>query len=162
LDTRGPQAYWLILVSFFGALVLAILPLPRYLLIWRPEWVALVLIYWSMALPHRVGLLTALCLGLMLDVLEGALLGQNATGLVVVAVLVMLLYQRIRVFNLWQQSGVVFVLVSLNQMVCQWLQQWEGLGSERLLFLLPAAISALIWPVVYFSLRSARRSYRVS
>ncbi|MFV8820118.1 rod shape-determining protein MreD [Haliea sp. E17] len=163
MEDRGAHAYWVILACFFGALVLAIAPLPRSLLLLRPEWVALVMIYWSMALPHRVGLVTALCLGVLLDVLEGAVLGQNAASLVVVSVLVLLLYQRVRVYNLWQQSAVVFVLVSISQMVSQWLQKLEGLhASQSLIFLLPAVASALIWPLIFHVLRRVRRSFRVT
>ena len=85
--TQGPHAYWVILSSFFVALVLAVLPLPDWLQWGRPEWTALALIYWVIALPHRVGLVTALLLGVAVDALEGATLGQNALALTAVAAL---------------------------------------------------------------------------
>lgn len=159
--SQGPHAYWVILGSFFIALVLAILPLPGWLQWGRPEWVALVLIYWVIALPHRVGLLTAVLLGIMVDALEGAVLGQNALAMIVVAALALTLYQRLRVYNLWQQSAVVFVLVGIEQMICQWVQTLQGAGATSLMFLLPALSSALLWPFVLHSLRGARRRYRV-
>ena len=159
---QGPHAYWLIVASFFCALVLAVLPMPAWLTWGRPEWVALVLVYWVIALPHRVGLVTALGLGLLLDIVEGAVLGQNAFALVVLALLSLLLYQRLRVFSVIQQSAVVFVLVGINQMICQWVQNLEGAGAITLLFLLPAFSSALIWPFVLHLLRGLRRSFRVS
>ena len=158
---EGPQAYWVILASFLLALVLAVLPLPQWLLWARPEWLALCLIYWTIALPHRVGILTALVLGVVMDVLEGAVLGQNAFALVVIAVLALLLYQRVRVFSLPQQAGVVFVLVGIHQLICQWVQNLEGAGATTLLFLLPAVTSALLWPVVLHFLRALRRHYEV-
>ncbi|TDG14780.1 rod shape-determining protein MreD [Seongchinamella unica] len=159
---QGPHGYWLILASFFCALCLAVLPLPQWLAWGRPEWVALVLIYWVIALPHRVGLVTALGLGLMFDVVEGAVMGQNAFALVVIALLALLLYQRLRVFSVIQQSGVVFVLVGINQMICQWVQNLEGAGATTMLFLLPAFSSALLWPFVLHLLRGMRRSFRVT
>lgn len=159
---QGAFAYWVILASFFIALVLAMLPLPAWLAWGRPEWVALVLIYWVIALPQRVGIFTALLLGVMLDVVEGAVLGQNAFALVAVALLGLLLYQRLRVFSLWQQAAVVFVLIAINQMICQWVQNLEGAGAQTMLFLLPAASSAALWPVVLHSMRGLRRHYRVS
>lgn len=159
--SQGPHAYWVILGSFFVALVLAILPLPGWLQWGRPEWVALVLIYWVIALPHRVGLLTAVLLGIVVDALEGAVLGQNALAMIVVAALALTLYQRLRVYNLWQQSAVVFVLVGIEQMICQWVQTLHGAGATSLMFLLPALSSALLWPFVLHSLRGARRRYRV-
>ncbi len=159
---EGPQGYWVILASFLVALVLAVLPLPQWLLWARPEWLALALIYWSIALPERVGILTALLLGVVMDVLEGAVLGQNAFALVVVAVLCLLLYQRVRVFSLLQQAGVVFVLIGIHQLICQWVQNLEGAGATTLLFLMPALTSALLWPAVLHLLRALRRHYEVS
>ena len=159
---QGAHAYWVILASFFCALILAVVPVPLWLAWGRPEWVALVLIYWVIALPHRVGLVTALLLGLMLDVVEGAVFGQNGFALIVISLLSLLLYQRLRVFSLLQQCGVVFVLVGINQMVCQWVENLEGAGANSLLFLLPAFSSALLWPFVFHLLRSMRRSFRVT
>lgn len=158
----GPHAYWVILCSFFVAFVLALLPLPDWLLWGRPEWVALTLIYWVIALPQRVGLVTALLVGTFLDVLEGAIIGQNAFSLAVVALLSLTLYQRLRVFSLLQQCGVVFILIGINQLVCQWVQNLEGAGGGRQLFLLPAVSSAVLWPVILHTFRSLRRHYRVT
>ena len=82
--------------------------------------------------------------------------------LVVVALLSLTLYQRLRVYSLWQQAGLVFVLIGINQLICQWVQNLEGAGARSLFFLLPAFSSALLWPVVLHSLRAFRRYYRVS
>ena len=57
---------------------------------------------------------------------------------------------------------MVFVLVGINQLVCQWVQNLEGAGAASLLFLLPALSSALVWPVALHLLRGLRRHYRVS
>lgn len=156
------RGYGVILLTFFAAYVLAVLPLPEWLKWGRPEWVALALVYWTIALPHRVGITTGLLLGIGLDVLDGAVLGQNALALVVVAVLSLILYQRLRVYSIWQQAGVVFVIVGINQLICQWLQNLQGVGAQSLQFLLPAVSSALVWPVVLLILRGLRRRYRVS
>ena len=126
------------------------------------DWVAITLIYWCIALPQRVGIAAGLLLGVGLDVLEGSVLGQNAFALVVVALLSRMLYQRMRVYSLWQQAGVVFILVGINQLICQWVQNIEGVSVLPRLFLLPALSSALFWPVVLHSLRNLRRYYQVS
>ena len=161
MDRQG-HAYSVILLTFLAAYVLAVLTLPPWLQWGRPDWVALTLIYWCIALPHRVGIATGLVLGLGIDVLEGSALGQNAFALVVVALLSLILYQRLRVYSLWQQAGVVFILVGINQLICQWLQNIEGVSTLPRLFLLPAFSSALLWPVVLHTLRGLRRHYRVS
>ena len=162
MDEHTPHGYWLIVLSFVVAYELAVLSLPQWLMWLRPEWVALIFIYWAIALPHRVGILTALALGVMLDALEGAVLGQNAFALVVVALLCQTLYQRLRVYSVLQQAGTVFVIIGINQLVCQWVQNLEGVGSPSLLFLLPALSSALLWPVVLEVLRRLRRHYWVT
>ena len=153
---------WVIALSFLAAFVLAVFPLP-YSLVWaRPEWVTLVLIYWIIALPQRIGLVVSFCVGLMLDLLEGSLLGQNALSLCVVAYLALLLYQRLRVFNMLQQVAVIFVMVGINQLVSQWVQNLTGVGAVSLFFLLPALLSALMWPAVLTLLRHLRRRFGVT
>lgn len=154
--------FTVVAASFLVAAVLAVLPLPQWLLWARPEWVALVLVYWCIALPHHVGIFTALLLGVLMDALEGAVLGQNAFSLSVLALCSLLVYQRLRVFSLWQQCGVVFLLIGLHQLIGQWVQNLEGAGARSLLFLLPAVSSALLWPGVLHLLRGIRRHYRIS
>lgn len=156
------QGYPVILVTFLVAYVLAVLPFSHWLQWARPEWITLVLIYWAIALPHRVGVVTAILLGVGLDVLEGAVFGQNALALVVVVVLSLTLYQRMRVYSLWQQAGVVFILVGINQLICHWVQSLEGVGGPFPQFLLPAITSAALWPIILHLLRGLRREYRVS
>jgi len=154
--------YWVILATFFVGFVLAIVPLPVWLMWARPEWLALLLIYWTIALPHRIGVVTAVCVGVFLDVLEGAVMGQNVLALGVVSLLSLVLYQRMRVTSLWQQAAMVFLLVGINQLVCQWIQNLQGVAAQSLLFLLPAVTSALLWPVVLHVLRALRRHYEVN
>ena len=105
--------------------------------------------------------MTGLAVGIGLDVIEGAVLGQNAFSLMVLSILSAVLYQRLRMFNILQQAGTVFILVGINQLICQWILNLQGIGTQSLLFLLPAFSSALLWPVVLQCLRSLRRHYRV-
>jgi rod shape-determining protein MreD len=156
------RGLWVIALSFAIAFVLAVYPLPVTLRWARPEWVTLVLIYWVIALPQRVGIVVSFGVGLLLDALEGTVLGQNALSLSVVAYLSLLLYQRLRVFNMIQQCAVIFVMVGINQLVSQWVQNLGGVGAISVMFLLPAFLSALLWPAVLTLLRGVRRRYRVA
>lgn len=156
------EGYWVILGSLLVAGVLAVIPLTRTLLWWRPEWMLLVLLYWTIALPHRVGLITALIVGLLVDVMEGAMIGQNMLSLAVVVTLAGLLYQRLRVFSLTQQASVVFVLTGIHQLIAQWLQGLQGGGASGFSFLLPALSTALLWPLLMPLLRGLRRGFKVS
>ena len=160
----GEQSHggWVILLTFAAAFCLTVLPMPLELRWVRPELVTLVLIYWVIALPHRVGIVASFLVGLLLDVAEGTTLGQNALSLSVVAYLSLLLYQRLRQFNMVQQVAVVFVMVGINQLVSQWVQNLTGIGAVSPRFLVPALLSALVWPAVMSLLRFLRREFRVA
>ncbi|MDH2431683.1 rod shape-determining protein MreD [Pokkaliibacter plantistimulans] len=156
---QGPKGGWLILLSLLLAFMLSAIPLPEMLQWGRPEWVAMALIYWVMALPERVGVKTAWICGLLLDLLQSSPLGANAIGLTVVAYLTTLLHQRLRNFPLIQQSFVVLMLIGILQMVRHWLQQWQGGAAESLIFMLPSLISALLWPWWFVVHRDLRRIF---
>lgn len=154
---RGSAGYGVISLTLLFAAVLAIVPVPQWAQWARPEWLALVLLYWCMALPHRVGILTGAGVGVLQDVLEGTAMGQHGFSLLAVALVATLLYKRLRVFSLWQQSSMVFLIVGMHQIMDQWVQNLQGAGAGSLLFLLPALSSALLWPVVLHGLRALRR-----
>jgi len=150
------------LLSFFIAYLLAIVPFPEWAMNYRPEWVPMILIYWAMALPYRVGIGSAWAAGLVLDVLEGSTLGVNALALVVVAYVALSLHLRMRMFSTLKQSGLVLALVGLNLMLCNWLQIVTGQTvSSNLMFLMAAVTSAVIWPSLFQLLRQIRRSFDV-
>ena len=155
------QGGGLILLSFVVALMLHMVALPETLQTLRPDWIALVLIYWCLALPERVGVIFGWCAGLLLDVANGALLGQNALTLAIVAYLVLRLHQRIRLFPVWQQSVSVLLLVLLHMMLVLWIKGVIGQSTETWTYWLPALTSMLFWPVVFPSLRWLRRSYHI-
>lgn len=155
------SGYWVILLTLLMAAVLAVLPMGFTLNWWRPEWVALVMVYWTIALPHRVGLFTALCVGLCMDVLEGTLIGQHMLALGVIVTLSRVLYQRLRVFTLPQQALIVFVLIGIHQLIVQWVHNFEGAGADSFAFLLPAVTSGLLWFLVMPTLRGLRRGFEV-
>lgn len=156
-DGRG-----VIIISFVLALLLTIFPLPEWAVSLRPEWVALVLIYWVLALPHRVGVGYAWVVGLFLDVLRGAILGQHALALTVIAYLALKLHQRIRVYPLWQQSLSILILVTLFQLLVLWINGIIGKPTSSWAYWIPALTSMLIWPAVYLILRHVRRDLGVS
>lgn len=153
---------WVIVLTLVVGLWLSILPLPEWARWARPEWVALVLIYWVIALPYRIGVGAAWLTGIALDLVEGAPLGQNALALAVIAYLALILHQRLRMYTAWQQAGVVFVLVGLDQLLCHWVQTMTAKVVPTLMFLFPALVSALLWPSLLLLLRHLRRRYQVA
>jgi len=154
---------WVILSSLLMALILTILPLPEgvpmgmgYL---RPDWLALVIVYWTIALPDRVGFLTAFFVGLLADVISESLLGLHAMGLVIVASFALTAYQRIRMLAVWQQATMVFLILTLVQIVSVLITvQLSGRAFSWLTFLIPL-VSALVWPWIFLGLRALRRRF---
>lgn len=157
----GHHGGWAIALSFVAALMLTMLPLPDWAALFRPEWVAMVLIYWCLALPDRVGVGVGWSVGLLLDVVRGALLGQNALALALVAYLTLHLHRRIRIYPLWQQSLFVLLMVALNQMLVLWVKGVSGQPPDDWLYWLPSLTSMLFWPWAFLILRDLRRQYQV-
>ncbi|HHL45524.1 MAG TPA: rod shape-determining protein MreD [Gammaproteobacteria bacterium] len=156
-----PQSWFIIIATFVAALTLTLFPLPTMLAPLRPDWVALVLIYWIIALPHRVGVGTAWLAGLFSDATSGTLLGQQALGLSIVAYLVLLLHQRVRNYPIWQQAIIVLIFISLFRVIGAWVLGVSG-RPAGFLYWMPAISSMLVWPVVFLLLRHIRRRYSVT
>ncbi|WP_299180888.1 rod shape-determining protein MreD [uncultured Neptuniibacter sp.] len=152
---------FIILATFLVGLMLSQIPMPHLFEWARPEWVAMILIYWVMALPHRVGMGVAFFLGLLLDVIKGSVLGLNALSLTIIAFLTLVLHQRLRMFPLVQQALMVMVLVGINQLLFHWMQAFTGYTGESLIFLLPCLMSGLLWPWLFVILRGIRRFFRI-
>ena len=150
------------MLSFFLAYLLAIVPFPEWAMNYRPEWVPMVLIYWIMALPYRVGIGSAWCAGLILDILEGSVLGLNATGLVIIAYVTASIHLRFRMFSSIQQSGLVLVLLGINLFLSHWLEVITGFtAASDMMFIMAALTSAVLWPSLFQLLRQIRRGFEV-
>ena len=153
---------WVIVLSFFLAYLLAIVPFPEWAMNYRPEWVPMVLIYWVMALPYRVGIGSAWCAGLILDILKGSVLGLNAIGLVIVAYVTSSIHLRFRMFSSIQQSGLVLVLLGINLFLSHWLEVITGYATASdMMFIMGALTSAVLWPTLFQLLRQIRRGFEV-
>jgi len=151
-----------ILVVFLAALGLTVMPLPDWAKDFRPQWVPLALVYWSLALPQRVGVGTAWSLGIFEDVITGTLLGQHALGLSLTAFLTLRLHQRIRIFPLWQQSITVLVLLLVERLLSLWVIGATGQPTPNLWYWAPPLVGMLLWPWVFIVLRDVRRRFAVT
>lgn len=153
---------WVIVLTLLVAYLLAIVPFPDWAMHYRPQWVAMVLIYWIMALPYRVGIGSAWFAGLFMDILEGSVLGLNALSFAVIAYITLSLHQRLRMFSALQQSGLMLALVGLHMTITYWIKvAIEQTDSGSMLFLLGALSSAFVWPWLFLFLRQLRRGFDV-
>lgn len=151
----------IILLSFIIAYMLTAMPLPEWALNWRPAWVSIVLIYWCMALPERVSIGIAWLLGLMLDVQQGTMFGQNALVLTIIAYTIVRLHKRIRVFPLIQQALFVCGLLLMAQLFTLWIRGMMGFQPQHWTYWTPAFTSMIIWPWLFIILRDVRRKFHV-
>ena len=145
-----------VLVSVVVALALAIVPLPQWLDAVRPSWLALLVIYWILHEPRRVGLLTAWLVGILLDTLHGVLLGQHALALIVIGFVTQHFNLRIRVFPMSQQVATVFMLVAIYEFVMFWIDGVSGQPDGDWRRWLPVLSSAAVWPIVHALMQRLR------
>jgi len=141
-------SYPLFAVSVVLALVLSISLFPVDWFEFRPEWLGLVVFYWTFRAPAQFGILLAWCLGMLLDVLEATPLGTNALGMALIAFLVLTIHQRLRMFPLPQQCLMVFLLLGSNQMLVHFVKQLMGADTTGFSYLWPALTGAVLWPLV--------------
>ena len=152
------QGGFAIVLTIVVALLLTELPLPAIIAPYQPEWLILVLIYWAMALPQRVGVGVAWFSGLLLDVLRDTLLGQYALAFALTIFIVLRLYQRIRNFPIRQQIISIFILMLIHTSFVVWIKALAGTDAQISMVIIPALISSVFWPFIYFVLRNIRRA----
>jgi rod shape-determining protein MreD len=143
-------------------LILQIIPMPAQADIYRPDWLLLILCYWSMALPNRVGVGIACITGIILDLLYGTALGVHSFALAVPVFIVATNYQRMRNQSILQLALTIGVLSFIYHLIIYWLQFWLTSIEFRIEFLWPSVTSILLWPWVFWLLRKFRRRLRVS
>lgn len=152
----------IILLSFIAAFILSMVPLPQILQNVRPEFIPIVLIYWCIALPNRIGVGIGWLTGLFFDVSSDAILGQHALTFALIAYLAIQLHQRIRIFPIWQQALTIFILMMLQGTIALWIKGMLGDAPPISVFMLPAISTALFWPIAYILMRQIRRYYQIN
>jgi rod shape-determining protein MreD len=149
--------WWVSMLSLAATLALAAVPLPDSVAHFRPDWVAVVLIYWSLIAPRQFSLLTAFWMGIALDTLTGALLGQNALALLVVVYLAEKFYLRLRVFPVSQLAITVLILLGLYEFILFWIDGRAGRTVPLNERWLPPLTGTLVWVVLYVFLDRRER-----
>ena len=158
--TRGHSGY-LIALTLLVTLILAIMPLPLVVKAYRPDWTLMVLIYWTLALPHRVNVGVGWICGFLLDVLLGTVLGIHAMSCAIVVYVATSNYQKIRNFSVWQQSLVVGMLLALHHLLVYWLSHFLSDTYFLPEYLSPVIPGVIVWPWLFLILRRFRRRFHI-
>lgn len=153
--------HWLLIpVTFLLAMVLTLLPMPAWTIWFRPAWILMTLIYWVIVAPHRVNVGTAWMVGIMLDVLNGTLLGEHALALTTVTYFVARLHSQLRMYPLLQQSLWVFIFVLFYQLILFCIQGFLGELPKTWLYWSSSVTSMILWPWVFMMMRDYHRRFK--
>jgi len=160
MNTHRATTPYLIIGSFVIALLISIIPMPDWAQHLRPQWLTLTLIYWCLMLPERVGIATGWLTGLLLDIISGSLLGSHALTLSLISFITLNIYQRTRIFPLWQQSLVVFALLIFEQLLHFWIIGITREVTPGYEFWLPPIIGLFIWPWLFIIMSEIQHRLR--
>jgi rod shape-determining protein MreD len=151
-----------IALSIICALVLQIMPMPGFVDLYRPDWVLLVLSYWTLALPHRVNVGFAFIVGLTLDILLGTSLGEHSFAMCLSIYVLAANYQRLRNYSVWQQAMVMGIMSAFYNLILFWLQHMLTDVYFLFTYMWPVLSSMLLWPWLFWLLRKLRRQLRIN
>lgn len=135
----------------------AIMALLFNLLPWRdvnglPDMLALVIVFWCVHQPRKMGIGAAWLLGLLMDAGNGVLLGQHALAYSMLAFAALSLYRRILWFPIWPQAAHVFLLLLASQLLMLAVRMVAGGTFPGLAYFAGSLIAAALWPAVSFLL----------
>ena len=152
----------IIIFTLLVALMATIMPLPLSVDAFRPDWILVVLIYWCLALPSRVNIITAWFMGFLLDVLLGSVLGVHAAAMALSVYIIAGNYQKIRNFSVWQQALIVGVVSALYHLLVFWLQRFLIDVVFLPSYLYPVITTIILWPWGFLLLRKIRRHFKIN
>lgn len=157
-----PVKRWFIAVTLFLALLANLAPLSGVALVLRPDFLALVVLYWCIQEPRYVGVGTAWCVGLLMDVGDATLFGQHALAYAFLAFAGDYFRRRVLRFPLWQQAVQVAVLLALCAGLVLLVRIVGGAPLPRWTYAVPPITGALLWPLVSVLLQWPQRPARGS
>lgn len=124
---------------------------------WAPDLLALVLVFWNVHQPRRVGVGVGFALGLVLDVHQGALLGQHALAYTVLSYFAVSIHRRLLWFTLPIQALQVLPLLACSHAL-QWVVRLiEGSTLPGYALVLAPLLEALLWPLAHALLLAPQR-----
>jgi rod shape-determining protein MreD len=159
--TSSHESRSLIFLTIIVAGLLSLLPLPAVLLPFKPYWVAMVVIYWSLETHDIIGLGLAFLIGLILDIFSGSLMGLHALSLVVMVFLVQRFRSRLRFFPPWQQALSVLGLLVNDRIILIWITVLLGEPLPTWKYWLPPLVGMAVWPWLFLLLDRIRASKRL-
>ena len=150
-----PANPWFIWGSLIAALLFNMLPVGRAP--WMPDLLALVLVFWNVHQPLRIGIATAFAFGLAMDVHQTSLLGQHALAYTALSFFATTIHRRLLWFTVPSQALQVFPLLAVAhaiELLIRLAADGSFPGWSRLL---APVIEAALWPVMHVVLLAPQR-----
>jgi len=160
-DTSTTNLFFAVAFSSFIALVLTIVQLPAWLFHFWPDWIALVIIYWALISPSRIGPFVAFIIGTLLEVLFVRKFGVLGLGLATLAFIVNSTHQQLRVLSIWRQMIFVGLLIGIFKLLTGWLY---GIVSDFTItreYWYSIVGGTIIWPFAFILLDELRQKARI-
>ncbi|MEO1766598.1 rod shape-determining protein MreD [Thiobacter aerophilum] len=153
---RPPRTRFIVLTLTLS-LMANLLPWNGIAVLLWPDLVALVLLYWMIHYPRRVGLASAWFLGLVMDIADGVLFGQHALGYVLIGYAAWLTHRRLQTFNPWQQALYVLGFMLLLKLTMLLIRLAFGAAFPGWLYFAGSLTAAVLWPLLTLVLQLPQR-----
>jgi rod shape-determining protein MreD len=134
-----------IALTLLSALMLNLLPWSGTALWLKPDFVALVVLYWCIEQPRKVGFISAWMMGLIMDVADGTLLGQHALAYSILAYAGIVLHRRVRMFSGTPQMVHVLILLLMNDLIVLGIRLSAGADFPGLQYFIGSFVAAGLW-----------------
>ena len=142
-------------LTLLAAFALNLLPLGRQPAM--PDFLALVLVFWNVHQPRRVGVGVAFVFGLLMDVHAGALLGQHALAYTLLSFVAITIHRRLLWFGVVEQAVQIVPVFYAAQVGSLVVRLLAGDMFPGWWYFLAPAFEALLWPVVTVLLLAPQR-----
>jgi rod shape-determining protein MreD len=139
--------------TLLAALIINLLPWSGWLLAMKPDFVALVLLYWCIHQPRKLGFAAAWFMGLAMDVADGSLFGQHAFAYSVLAYAGIVLHRRVLGFTMRDQVLHIIPLLFMNDLIVLLIRKIAGAGFPGITYFAGSLIAGALWPLVSLLLR---------
>lgn len=150
-----PARNWFIWSSLIAALLINMLPLGRAA--WRPDVLMVLLLFWSVHQPQRVGIGSAFAFGVLMDVQQAALLGQHALAYTVLSFFAITIHRRLLWFSVPSQALQVLPIFAAAHAIELGVRMLAGGVFPGWSLLLAPLIEAALWPFITVLLLAPQR-----
>ena len=141
--------------SLILALLLHMLPLGR--IAWMPDLMAVVLVFWSVHQPHRIGMGVAFFMGLLVDVQHSAMLGQHALSYTLLSFMALVMHRRLVWYNVFSQAVQILPFFAIAHALSVVIRIIGGGVFPGYISALAPLIDAAIWPIISALLLAPQR-----